>query len=48
MSTYVGGTRVCIDALLSATELEVLEAQPTHGIGYRSDRINPTPLEPYR
>jgi len=48
MSTYVGGTRASIDALLNTSELEVLEAQPTHGIGLQSDRINPTPMEPYR
>lgn len=47
MSTYVGGTRACIDALLGDPDLEVMEAQPTHGIGYHSDRINPPPREPY-
>ncbi len=46
MSTYVGGSRECIDALLAAPKLEVLEAQIGDGIGYESDRINPPPDEP--
>jgi hypothetical protein len=34
MSTYVGGSQACIDALLTAPHLEATEAEVTHGITY--------------
>ena len=42
-STYVGGTKECIAAVLSSPDLEALPAQLSDGISYASDPINPRP-----
>lgn len=39
-STYVAGTRSCIDTLLKDSRLETLEARVSHDTTSRSDRIN--------
>jgi hypothetical protein len=46
MSTYVGGSAGCIDAILSSPHLEALPATLTDEIGRYGDRINPTPPRP--
>jgi len=41
-STYVGGSRVCIDAILSAEEVEALPASIDDPLGVAADTINPS------
>jgi len=41
-STYVGGSRVCIDAILSAEEVEALPASVDDPLGVAADTINPS------
>jgi hypothetical protein len=43
MSTYVGGSRTCVDELLAADGLEVLPATPDDRAGFDSDTVNPPP-----
>lgn len=43
-TTYIAGSRSCIEAVLSHPELEVLEISPDHGIGWFSDTVNPSPM----
>ena len=43
MSTYVGGSRACIDDLLAADGLAVVPARPDDPVDYFGDRINPVP-----
>lgn len=42
-STYVGGSKECIAAVLNSPDLEALRAHLSDGISYASDPINPTP-----
>jgi hypothetical protein len=44
-TTYVGGSRACVDQLLSCDDLEVYEAEPTDAVNYFSDTVNPLPLD---
>ena len=46
MSTYVGGSRACIDAVLAAPGLEAWEVQDRQGVTYDSDVLNPVPPLP--
>lgn len=43
MSTYIGGTRECIDAVLATPGIEVLEVPPEQTITIDTDTINPRP-----
>jgi hypothetical protein len=43
-STYIGASAACIDELLSTPGLEVLRVEPTHGVTWAADEINPNPL----
>jgi hypothetical protein len=43
ITTYVGGSEPCIEALLQHDSLEVFRVSPDHGITYDSDTINPLP-----
>ncbi len=43
-STYIGGSRECVDQLLEDGRLEALPTEPTHGVTWASDQINPNPL----
>jgi len=43
MSTYVGGARACIEALVSHPDLEAAVVAPTDGITWASDHLNPPP-----
>jgi hypothetical protein len=45
MSTYVGGSASCIDAILSAQRLEALPASVDQLVTWNSDRVNPLPWE---
>jgi hypothetical protein len=42
-STYVGGTRACIAELAGHPDLEAVIAQPSDGVIWSSDQINPAP-----
>jgi hypothetical protein len=46
MSTYVGGTRACIDAVLAAESLEAFEVSVDQSVLWRGDTTNPTPEPP--
>jgi hypothetical protein len=43
MSTYVGGTRACIDELLAAPDLEVVPAASGDRVDLGADDMNPVP-----
>ncbi|WP_432522836.1 hypothetical protein [Kineococcus sp. SYSU DK006] len=46
MSTYVGGSRACIDAVLAAPGLEAWEVPDGQGVTWDSDGVNPVPPRP--
>jgi hypothetical protein len=46
-TTYVGGSAACIAAITAAPELEAMVVEPTDGVTYRDDPLNPTPSPPY-
>lgn len=46
MTTYVGGSRAAIDALLGHPEIETAEVPADQGVSYDTDRINPVPPRP--
>jgi len=43
MSTYIGGSRKCIAELVAHEDLEAATVEPTDGISWASDRLNPPP-----
>ncbi len=43
-STYIGGSRACIDAIVADQSLEALEVDIHQGITWDSDTVNPNPL----
>ena len=43
MSTYIGGTRKCITELVAHEDLEAMTVEPSDGITYDSDQVNPPP-----
>ena len=43
MSTYVGGSTACIDALLAAPDLEVVPAAVSDRVDLGADGVNPVP-----
>jgi hypothetical protein len=43
MSTYVAGSRACIDELLATDGLEAFPAAPEDGVGWHTDTVNPPP-----
>lgn len=43
MSTYVGGTRQCIEQLVRHRELEAVAIDPADGTTWESDQLNPPP-----
>jgi hypothetical protein len=43
MTTYVGGSRECIEALLDDDRLEVLPVSVDQGITWEADTVNPLP-----
>jgi hypothetical protein len=46
MSTYVGGSRACVDAIVSSAELEAFEVSRDQSLRWDSDAVNPTPARP--
>jgi len=46
MTTYVGGTRACIEALLADDRLEVLPVSVEQDVTWEADTINPLPGAP--
>ncbi|MBD2104294.1 hypothetical protein [Leptolyngbya sp. FACHB-261] len=47
MTTYVAGTDAAIAALIACTELEVDKVEPTDGVTWASDTLNPPPSQSY-
>ncbi|SFK35615.1 hypothetical protein [Geodermatophilus ruber] len=45
VTTYVGGSRACVDELLAAEGLEAAEVLPTQRINWDADTLNPLPLD---
>jgi hypothetical protein len=43
MSSYVGGTRQCVDAIVAHPGLEALAACPSDPVTWASDPLNPVP-----
>ena len=46
MSTYVGGSRACVDAIVSSAELEAFEVSPDQSLSWDSDAVNPILARP--
>jgi hypothetical protein len=46
MTTYVGGSRACIDTLLREPRLEILEIDADQRVDWEADSINPLPAPP--
>lgn len=46
-TTYVAGTQGLVDALLACEGLEIYQVEPTDGVAYGGDTLNPTPDDPY-
>jgi hypothetical protein len=46
LSTYVGGSNACIDAILSEGSLEVLPVSVDQSVAWDTDTINPLPPSP--
>jgi hypothetical protein len=47
MSTYVGGSKACIDAVLADDRLEGLPVSVDQSVTWAADTINPLPVPPY-
>jgi len=43
MSTYLGGTRQCIEELAAHDGLEAVTVDPADGVTWASDKLNPSP-----
>jgi len=43
MSTYVGGTRQCIEELVAHHDLEATIIDSADGVTWASDELNPAP-----
>jgi hypothetical protein len=43
MTTYIGGTRACIDAILRRPNLEAYEVPPDQSVTITADTVNPPP-----
>lgn len=43
MSTYVGGTRQCVEELVDRDDLEAAIVDPADGVTWASDELNPQP-----
>jgi hypothetical protein len=47
MSTYVGGSRATIGAVLGCSELESAEVPPDQTLGFATETVNPVPARPW-
>jgi hypothetical protein len=45
VTTYVGGSRACIDDVLGAEGIEVAEVSPTQRVTWDADTVNPPPFD---
>jgi hypothetical protein len=45
VTTYVGGSRACIDDVLGAEDIEVAEVSPTQRVTWDADTVNPPPFD---
>ncbi len=46
-TTYIAGAQRLVDALLACEALEVYQVEPTDGVAYDGDTLNPAPSDPY-
>lgn len=46
MTTYLGASTLCIDAILTNAELEALPVPVTQRVAWDSDTVNPLPACP--
>lgn len=46
VSTYIGASRSCIDAILRCADVEAAEVDPTDGVAWNADLFNPAPSDP--
>jgi hypothetical protein len=46
VSTYIGSTRSCIDAILRSADIEAAEVDQTDGVTWDADLLNPGPTHP--
>jgi hypothetical protein len=46
MTTYIGASTSCIDAILTNVELEALAVAVTHKLACDTDTVNPSPACP--
>jgi len=46
LSTDIGGSRACIEAVLAAPDLEAWEVTDQQRVTYDSDSLNPVPPPP--
>jgi hypothetical protein len=47
MTTYVGGSGACIDAVLAETSLEALAVSVDQDVTWEADTVNPLPAPPF-
>ena len=46
VSTYIGSTRSCIEAILRCADIEAAEVDPGDGVNWDADLLNPAPTNP--
>lgn len=46
-TTYIAGTQALVDDLLACEALEAFQVDPSDGVSYAADTVNPKPLDPY-
>jgi hypothetical protein len=46
VSTYIGASRSCIEAILGCTDIEAAEVEPSDGVTWGADLLNPAPTTP--
>jgi hypothetical protein len=46
VSTYIGSTRSCIEAILRCGDIEAAEVDPSDGVTWGADVLNPAPTNP--
>jgi hypothetical protein len=47
VSTYIGGSAQCIEAVVGSATLEAMEVTSDQSIAWESDTLNPPPEPPY-
>ena len=46
VSTYIGASRSCIEAILGCANIEAAEVEPSDGVTWGADLLNPAPITP--